>query len=153
MKGNEIEKDPCEFCRILRNPITAKTKLLYSDDNFFAFEDITKATAKEHILVCTKSHIETAQDVQDKNILYEMKEKGRKILDEICEKEGWHQEYRFGFHLRPYNSIDHIHLHCFVLPFTSLIKDKIVYGKMLTKVEEVVLKLNDKKMEESLGRL
>ena len=25
---------------------------------------------------------------------------------------------QFGFHLPPFNSVDHLHLHCFALPFT-----------------------------------
>lgn len=50
-------------------------------------------------------------------------------------------KYRFGFHLPPYNSIDHVHLHCFLEPFSSFAKDKIVYGKMLTSVEDTVKKM------------
>ena len=78
----------CIFCDILQNPIHAKTKVLYEDDYYFAFYDICKATAKEHILVCTKEHYETALDVPNKHILVEMREKGRMLLDEICQKEG-----------------------------------------------------------------
>ena len=83
-------------------------------------------------------------DVPDFRVLIEMEKRGKKVLDFICEKEGWHPSYRFGFHLKPYNSIDHIHLHCFVLPFASLVKDKMVYGKMLTSIEEVIVKLRER---------
>lgn len=141
MKENHESMDPCEFCKILQKPSLAKTPILYQDDQFFAFYDIEKATAKEHILVCTKEHIETALDVTDFRTLIEMEKRGKQVLDLICEKEGFHPSYRFGFHLKPYNSIDHIHLHCFVLPFSSLVKDKVVYGKMLTSIEEVIGKL------------
>lgn len=51
------------------------------------------------------------------------------------------KEYRFGFHLPPYNSIDHTHLHCFVLPFSSFVKDKVIYGKLMSSVEEVIEKI------------
>ena len=69
--------DPCEFCKILQKPSLAKTPILYQDDQFFAFYDIEKATAREHILVCTKQHIETALDVPDFRTLIEMEKKGK----------------------------------------------------------------------------
>ncbi|CAN6723243.1 unnamed protein product [Malus baccata var. baccata] len=27
-------------------------------------------------------------------------------------------QYRFGFHQPPFNSVNHLHLHCFALPYT-----------------------------------
>ena len=39
---------------------------------------------------------------------------GRRLLDEYA--PGAQQE--FGYHLPPFNSVDHLHLHCFALPFT-----------------------------------
>ena len=51
-------------------------------------------------------------------------------------------DYRFGFHLRPFNTISHIHLHCFVLPIRSFMINKTVYGWMLKSVEEVAKKVD-----------
>ena len=39
---------------------------------------------------------------------------GRRLLEEYA--PGAQQE--FGYHLPPFNSVDHLHLHCFALPFT-----------------------------------
>jgi diadenosine tetraphosphate (Ap4A) HIT family hydrolase len=41
----------CEFCDILKNK---KHLILYENDFIFAFNDISKASAVEHILVCPK---------------------------------------------------------------------------------------------------
>ena len=30
-----------------------------------------------------------------------------------------HREHKFGFHVPPWNSVDHLHLHCFALPHRS----------------------------------
>ena len=39
---------------------------------------------------------------------------GRRLLEEYA--PGAQQQ--FGYHLPPFNSVDHLHLHCFALPFT-----------------------------------
>ena len=39
---------------------------------------------------------------------------GRSLLEQHA--PGAPQE--FGYHLPPFNSVDHLHLHCFALPFT-----------------------------------
>lgn len=126
--------DFCEFCDKLKQCTRNDSELLYEDSDFFAFYDIDRATAREHILVCPKEHIETATDITQKDALVRMQEIGTDVLDQLCESKGLQNNYRFGFHLRPFNSINHVHLHGFVLPFSSLVKDKIVYGHMLTPV-------------------
>ncbi|GJP43777.1 hypothetical protein CLOM_g3193 [Closterium sp. NIES-68] len=41
---------------------------------------------------------------------------GQKLLREHAPDA---KEYHFGFHRPPFNSVDHLHLHCFALPFNS----------------------------------
>jgi len=72
----------------------------------------------------------------------EMHALGNKILNDICEREGIEERrFRFGFHLPPVNSIDHIHLHCFIEPFGEFKYDKIVYGWFMKSVESMLRKL------------
>lgn len=94
------------------------------------------------MLICTIDHIETAADITDQKVLSQIKLVGTRVMNEVCSYTVAEKTYRFGFHLKPYNSIDHVHLHCFLLPFDSMIKDKIVYGKMLTSVEELKERLS-----------
>ena len=37
---------------------------------------------------------------------------GSKLLSSIEP----HREHKFGFHVPPWNSVDHLHMHCFALP-------------------------------------
>ena len=53
-------------------------------------------------------------------------------------------KYRFGFHLPPYNSIDHVHLHGFLLPINEWKYDKMLYGWVMTSIEEMVLSYRKK---------
>lgn len=46
--------------------------------------DIQKASAVEHLLVITKTHIDNALTVEDPQIIQEMYEIGKKVLDRIC---------------------------------------------------------------------
>ena len=52
---------------------------------------------------------------------------------------------RFGFHAPPMNSINHLHMHGFVLPMKDKTKNLIVYGYMLTPPEKIIKKLQDAK--------
>ncbi|RZC86078.1 hypothetical protein C5167_026747, partial [Papaver somniferum] len=82
----------CLFCQIARS-LTSNT-LLHTDDKVVAFEDINPSAfsfAVSHML-------NVGQDL---------------VHRDAPEAE----EYKFGFHRPPFNSVDHLHLHCFALPF------------------------------------
>jgi hypothetical protein len=69
-----------------------------------------------------------------------MKELGEIVLNELCEQKGVDpkaRKFRFGFHLPPCNSINHIHLHGLVEPLSHFIRDKVTFGLMLTTSEEM----------------
>jgi len=54
--------DPnCLFCKISAKQITAK--LVYEDDDVFAFEDINPQ-APTHILICPRKHFAALQDAE-----------------------------------------------------------------------------------------
>lgn len=71
-----------------------------------------------------------------------MQRVGEQVLDKVCTERMISKEYRFGFHLPPVNSVDHIHLHCFVLPITSWKYNWLVYGWGLNSVESVIKKID-----------
>ena len=52
--------DDCLFCKIGRKEIAAK--LVYEDDELFAFEDIAPQ-APTHILICPRKHMASLTDV------------------------------------------------------------------------------------------
>ncbi|XP_015919648.2 adenosine 5'-monophosphoramidase HINT3 [Parasteatoda tepidariorum] len=93
----------CTFCHL------QNTTLFYEDDEFIAFKDIRPAT-KHHYLVIPRMHMKNVSSLKKKDILIvkKMVEIGQSIL----EKESASIEnVRFGFHLPPFNSIAHLHLH------------------------------------------
>ena len=72
-----------------------------------------------------------------------MRKIGEKVLNKICEEKGVEKNFRFGFHLPPVNSIDHLHLHCFIEPLSGFKYNKIDYGWLLNSVEDVIKKLEN----------
>lgn len=127
----EVDRVNCIFCRIAKNP---QETIHYEDEKYFVITDINKASAVEHLLVITKEHIDNALTVEDPKTIDEMHQIGRQVLTNICEKEGIEKNFRFGFHLPPFNSIDHIHLHCFIEPLSSWKHNKLSYGFLMSSI-------------------
>ncbi|KAF5178124.1 Histidine triad nucleotide-binding protein [Thalictrum thalictroides] len=106
----------CLFCQIARS--STPTHLLHTDDRVVAFQDI-KPSALRHYLVIPVEHISTVKDLrrrtEDYNLVCHMLSVGQSLLHRDAPGS---KEYRFGFHRPPFNSINHLHLHCLALPFS-----------------------------------
>ncbi|PVG04105.1 HIT-like protein [Serendipita vermifera] len=114
LKKLRPEPDHCVFCDVADGP---NFKVVSEDANYTMFVDRTPA-AIQHYLVIPKKHIESVRTLSkaDVPLVRDMWNMGERYFDlhEIQQKDR-----RFGFHIPPFNSVDHLHLHCFVLPFTS----------------------------------
>ena len=68
--------------------------------------------------VVPRAHIHNAVTLRKENLplLDYMKSVGEKVLKVRAPAAA---EAQFVFHVAPFNSIDHLHLHCQALPFTS----------------------------------
>lgn len=62
----------------------------------------------------------------------------------LLEERGINCNKKFGFHVPPWNSINHLHYHCFRLPITNCFYDNIVYGCFLTPMDSIIEKLKIK---------
>lgn len=135
----------CIFCPMLHDD----SPLLYRDHEIFSFYDIKSCSAVNHILVCPVSHIPTTDEltIDHIDLIKRMKAKAIQILREI-EPKG---EFRFGFHEPPMNTVNHLHLHGFILPFENEHYGKYVYGENLTRVEEFLEVLRVRNQEAQLG--
>ncbi|KAF4389520.1 hypothetical protein G4B88_006579 [Cannabis sativa] len=115
MAGVRALQPNCIFCKIASDSST--TTILHSDDKIVAFQDI-RPSAFRHYLVIPKAHISTVNDLQktaeDYSLVNHMLEAGRTLLS----RDAPQCQYRFGFHRPPFNSVNHLHLHCFALPYT-----------------------------------
>ncbi|XP_006414330.2 bifunctional adenosine 5'-phosphosulfate phosphorylase/adenylylsulfatase HINT4 isoform X2 [Eutrema salsugineum] len=104
----------CIFCQIVRNP--SSTRLLHTDEKVIAFQDI-KPAAQRHYLVIPKEHIPTVRDLQRRDEDYSLVSQMLSVGQELLLKDAPQTIHKFGFHQPPFNSVDHLHLHCFALPF------------------------------------
>ncbi|GKV38055.1 hypothetical protein SLEP1_g46005 [Rubroshorea leprosula] len=115
MAGALPPPSPCVFCQIAGK--SSSTPLLHSDDKVVAFQDI-KPAAFRHYLVIPVEHIPTVKDLQrrseDYSLVLHMLNVGQTLLRKDAPEA---EQFRFGFHQPPFNSVNHLHLHCFALPF------------------------------------
>ena len=77
----KTKSPPCLFCSIQRQ----KDEILYEDDFVFIIHDIEKASAKEHILVCSKEHIKNILSLTKEHIplVLLMKQKALTLLNDL----------------------------------------------------------------------
>ncbi|KAG0369436.1 HIT-like domain-containing protein [Gamsiella multidivaricata] len=98
---------PCIFCNIVEGVLPEK--LIYKDNEIAAFDDINPA-AETHILIVPVAHIESVKTITTEHagLLEKMRQKGEELL-----KERGHEPEasKLGFHVPPFNTVDHLHLH------------------------------------------
>jgi histidine triad (HIT) family protein len=61
--------DECIFCKIIRGDFN--TEFVYETENTVVFNDINPK-APVHMLVCPKVHVESLNDLEDKNLMAEL---------------------------------------------------------------------------------
>ncbi|KAF5839986.1 HIT-like domain-containing protein [Dunaliella salina] len=103
----------CIFCDIVHDK-TEKSPLIFQSPSLVAFPDLYPA-ALEHFLVVPRIHIDSVRTVKtsDLELIREMHATGQRLLQELRPNH----TYMMGYHLPPFTSIHHLHLHCFALPF------------------------------------
>ncbi|KAL8536069.1 hypothetical protein ACS0TY_011631 [Phlomoides rotata] len=105
----------CIFCQIARS--STSTTLLHKDDKIVAFQDINPS-AFRHYLVIPIEHIPTVNDLQRRSQDFSLVSHMLNVGQSLLQRDAPHaKHYRFGFHRPPFNSVNHLHLHCFALPF------------------------------------
>ncbi|XP_008786964.2 bifunctional adenosine 5'-phosphosulfate phosphorylase/adenylylsulfatase HINT4 [Phoenix dactylifera] len=106
---------PCVFCQIAR--ASTSTPLLYTDEKVVAFPDINPS-AFRHYLVIPIEHISTVKDLRKRTEDYQLVSHMLNVGQTLLQRDTPESKlYRFGFHQPPFNSVDHLHLHCLALPF------------------------------------
>ncbi|GMH45074.1 hypothetical protein BSKO_13031 [Bryopsis sp. KO-2023] len=114
----------CTFCRIVQGD--QPSTIVYRDDRVIAFNDRRPAAAG-HYQVIPRKHIRSVDQIvcEDQPLVSHMHDVGLKILDDRHPGA----DALFGFHKPPFNSINHLHLHCIALPFNNGAKT-CKYSKM-----------------------
>ena len=98
----------CIFCKIAQKEIPSKIQ--YEDEEIVAFDDINPKAAI-HILIVPKKHIESVNELTDKDILLA----GKLILTakKIANDKGLDDGYKIIINVGREGGqlVDHIHLH------------------------------------------
>ncbi|KAJ7651084.1 HIT-like domain-containing protein [Roridomyces roridus] len=109
----------CPFC-----DVSEKTgfRVIWEDETFTAFRD-RKPAAEQHIQVIPKKHIVSVRSLrkQDADFVKTMKSVGDRLLDDLDVPQSMRV---MGFHIPPFNSINHLHLHVQGLPYKPMRKPK-----------------------------
>ena len=109
---------PCVFCAMAaRGTSDSGAPLLHSDDRVFAFHDRSPA-AKVHILVCPRSHVEDCTSLslaEERELVVHMRNVGQTLLSQLAPGA----DTVLGFHVPPFTSVPHLHLHCLALPWSA----------------------------------
>ena len=95
----------CLFCKIATRDEPGT--IVFEDSKFVVFKTINPASSK-HLLVTPKKHIQNLESLKgpvDAALVREMIKIGAVALGD--QAEGAH----YSFHVPPFNSIDHLHLH------------------------------------------
>lgn len=117
----------CVFCGI-----AAQEDLLHADDVCFAFHDRAPA-ASFHLLVCSRAHIRSVSSLAgpaDAVLSAHLLRVASQLLQQLAPGE----EHVFGYHVPPFFSVPHLHLHALSLPWRSPwrhLKYSTVFGGVL----------------------
>ncbi|KAJ6524234.1 HIT-like protein [Mycena vulgaris] len=110
---------PCQFCHVSKSN---GFNIIWEDELFVAFRD-RKPASEQHIQLIPRRHIASVKSLQkeDAELIRTMKTIGEKLLDDL----GLLPSMRvMGFHIPPFNSVDHLHLHVQGLPYNPLRRAK-----------------------------
>lgn len=112
------DNSTCKFCKIRDE----KLNLLYEDDLIFIFND-KYPSAKVHILICPKEHIKSVDELTSNHL--ELLDHMEKKAHQVLTNDLYVKEYFMGFHVPPFYSIKHLHMH--------LVSEKSFYNKIFMR--------------------
>ena len=142
--GPHGEIQSCLFCRILSKQEPGC--IVYEDENYVAFKTIAPAT-EHHVLVCPRKHVQNYHALSGPSgarLVRSLVDTGRIALGADAEDAQW------SFHIPPFNSIDHLHMHAIGRRHTLGLLNGLKYweGSYWCKSAEVAIN----ELEQTLDR-
>jgi diadenosine tetraphosphate (Ap4A) HIT family hydrolase len=101
----------------------------YEDHRYVVFRTTGRVT-EHHYLVTPRKHIKNLKYVKGEEgakLLYNLKQIGKKVIHEKTNDKAVVQGAKYSFHIPPYNSIDHLHLHVIGKPETMSVFNWLKY--------------------------
>ncbi|KAI9986567.1 hypothetical protein PInf_025520 [Phytophthora infestans] len=126
-KGVRYHRDgqvrSCRFCEILR---TRAETFLYEDEHVVVFRPL-RPIVPSHVLIVPRAHIRNVNRLAARHraLLARMHHVAESVMTQRPEREcvelqpvgfkahGDESPVRYSFHVPPFNSIDHVHMHAF----------------------------------------
>jgi diadenosine tetraphosphate (Ap4A) HIT family hydrolase len=127
--------ETCVFCAKIAEAEKDPSAFAYVDKEIVVFRD-WKPAARAHFLVCPRKHITAARALthRDAQLARRMLDVGERVVGDANanaradenenETNDGTVKTRFGYHLPPFNSVDHLHMHAFLLPFEPAWKER-----------------------------
>ncbi|KAI1797192.1 HIT-like protein [Ganoderma leucocontextum] len=114
------DASPHPFCIFCGASKEKGFNIVWENDGYAVFTDINPS-AEHHLQIIPKRHIESVKGLHpsDAVMVREMIELGHKVLDTLDTPSHLR---RLGFHIPPYISIPHLHMHVQALPYRSLLR-------------------------------
>jgi len=103
-------KEHCVFCRIVSHE-EQENRILFENDLCIAFKDI-RPDAEFHFLVIPKEHVHSVDTltVQHLPLVQDMLNVGKQLVETHI-PENLRTTVKFGYHVPPFTSVDHLHMH------------------------------------------
>ena len=138
-----MENKFCRFCDIVKNKPEQK---LYEDDKVCMFFNRTQI-AYVHMQCIPKIHIKNINSLTYNHIplLLYMKEIAIKFLTKNYNIES--KIIIMGFHIPPFNSVEHLHMHCIIPPFKNCWQKLLKVDCVMRRIDSQINKLEKQKKE------
>jgi diadenosine tetraphosphate (Ap4A) HIT family hydrolase len=144
----DMEPLACPFCPAAADDLARRTVL--ADETTLVVRDIRPA-ARVHLLVCPRMHIRdvhvlTAQP-RGAALLRHMLSQGKMALRAECDTLGHtldEDAAMFGFHVPPYLSVPHLHLHVLLPPFGNCCKARKYMGFWFAEANSLLADLEER---------
>ncbi|KAH7101013.1 HIT-like protein [Auriculariales sp. MPI-PUGE-AT-0066] len=109
----------CIFCNVRAGK---GFHILFEDDELVVFRDI-KPASKHHLQVVPKRHIDNVRSLRarDVSLVKKLRTAAHRVLDSLG-APSYAGARRLGFHIPPYISVGHLHLHAHALPFKNAVR-------------------------------
>lgn len=113
----------CLFCRIQNR--TERGTIVYEDSEYVAFKTIMPAS-NLHLLITPRTHIKNTKSLSGQEGANLVRSLVR--IGEIALGPEFATDALYCFHLAPWNSIDHLHLHAIASPNRMNLKGAMKYN-------------------------